>query len=60
MLMWLPPTDESIALESAKLLVQNGADPAPRDPNGRTAADRAELNGMFEVAEYLLSSHHGP
>ena len=53
MLMWLPPADESLALEAARLLLENGADPNARDPHGLTAADRAEMNGMYEVAELL-------
>lgn len=53
MLMWLPPTDESLAMEAARLLLANGADPTARDPHGLTAADRAEKNAMFEVAEFL-------
>jgi ankyrin repeat protein len=53
MLMWLPPTEESLAMEAARLLIENGADPTVRDPNGLTAADRAERNAMFEVAAFL-------
>jgi ankyrin repeat protein len=56
MLMWLPPTDESLAMEAARLLLEHGADPNARDPQGLTAADRAEKNGMFEVAELLRRS----
>jgi uncharacterized protein len=53
LLMWLPPADESTALEVATLLLDHGADPTVRDPHGMTAADRAERNAMFEVAELL-------
>ena len=53
LLMWLPPHDESIASEVAELLLANGADPTVRDPNGMTAADRAERNAMFKVAAML-------
>jgi ankyrin repeat protein len=55
LLMWLPVEDESTALEVAKLLLDHGADPAMRDPQGVTAADRAERNAMFEVAALLRS-----
>ena len=53
LLMYLPPDDESKAMAVAELLLANGADPAIRDPNGMTAADRAERNGMFAVAATL-------
>ena len=55
LLMWLPAHDEDVALKAAELLIENGADPTVRDPNGLTAADRAEQNAMFEVAAYLRS-----
>jgi ankyrin repeat protein len=53
LLMWLPPGDEATAMEVARLLLDHGADPTVRDPNGLTAADRAERNAMFEVAAML-------
>jgi ankyrin repeat protein len=53
LLMWLPTTDESIAIEVATLLLEHGADPAMRDRNGMTAADRAERNAMYDVARLL-------
>jgi ankyrin repeat protein len=53
-LMWLPD-DEAVALEIAKLFLANGADPSIKDREGRTAADRAEKRGMFNVAELLRS-----
>jgi uncharacterized protein len=53
LLMWLPPGDESTALEVAQLLLDHGADPGVRDPKGMTAADRAERNAMFKVAAML-------
>lgn len=53
LLMWLPPHDEQAAMEVARLLLENGADPRVRDPRGMTAADRAERNAMFEVAAFL-------
>ena len=52
-LMWLPPDDERNALAIARLLLEHGADPAIRNEDGMTAADRAERNGMYEVAELL-------
>ena len=51
--MWLPPDDESRALELAQLLLDHGADATVRDPQNMTAADRAEQNAMFEVAALL-------
>jgi ankyrin repeat protein len=53
LLMWLPPGDESKALEVARLLLDHGADPTVRDPHGMTAADRAERNAMYDVAALL-------
>ncbi len=53
LLMWLPPDDESTAIEVAQLLLENGADPTVRDPQGMTAADRSERNAMFKVAALL-------
>lgn len=53
LLMWLPPDDESTALQVAALLLDHGADPTVRDPQGMTAADRAERNAMFDVARLL-------
>jgi len=55
LLMWLPPADESTAIEVARLLLEHGADPRVRDPQGMTAADRAERHAMFEVAALLRS-----
>ena len=51
--MYLPPDDEAQAMEVAGLLLEHGADPAIKDPHGRTAADRAERNAMFQVAAFL-------
>ena len=59
LLMWLPPGDESTAMQVAELLLANGADPNVRDPNGMTAADRAERNGMFMVAAMLREKMRG-
>jgi ankyrin repeat protein len=53
LLMYLPPDDEDKAMHVAQLLLDHGADPAIRDPQGATAADRAERNAMFKVAAML-------
>jgi ankyrin repeat protein len=53
LLMYLPPGDETRALEVARLLLEHGADPTIKDPQGRTAADRAERNAMYRVAAFL-------
>jgi uncharacterized protein len=53
LLMYLPPDDETKAMEAATLLLEHGADPTVRDPQGKTAADRAELNAMYRVAALL-------
>jgi ankyrin repeat protein len=52
-LMWLPPHDEHVATEAARLLLASGADPTLRNKNGQTAADRAERMGMFGLAALL-------
>ncbi len=52
-LLWLPPHDEDVALEAAKLLVKHGADPHRSASDGATPAGRAEALGMTRVAEYL-------
>jgi ankyrin repeat protein len=51
-LMWLPD-DEPRALEVAALLLANGADPAVRNNDGETAADRAAKLGMLDLAKLL-------
>jgi ankyrin repeat protein len=53
LLMYLPPDDETKAMEVATLLLEHGADPTIGDPQGKTAADRAELNAMYRVAALL-------
>jgi ankyrin repeat protein len=52
-LLWLPPHDEEVALETVKLFVQHGADPHRRDSNGVAPVDRAEALGMTRVVAYL-------
>ena len=53
LLMYLPLDDETKALEAARLLLEHGADPTIKDPQGKTAADRAERNAMYRVAAFL-------
>jgi ankyrin repeat protein len=53
LLMWLPPDDEHVAIEIARLLVERGADPTLRGKDGLTAADRADRLGMDHLAGYL-------
>jgi ankyrin repeat protein len=53
LLMYLPTNDEATAMKVAELLLEHGADPTIRDPQGMTAADRAERNAMFGVASML-------
>jgi ankyrin repeat protein len=54
-LLWLPPHDEDVALDAAKLLVKHGADPRRRASNGATPLTRAEALGMTRVAEFFRS-----
>jgi hypothetical protein len=51
-LWWLPDEDEK-ALETARLLLAAGADPARRSKSGTTAADWALKRGMVDVARLL-------
>jgi ankyrin repeat protein len=53
LLMYLPPDDEDRAMDVARLLLEQGADPTIKDPQGNTAADRAERNAMYRVAAFL-------
>jgi ankyrin repeat protein len=53
-LFWLPE-DEATAIEVVDLFLSNGADPSLTNAEGRSAADRAERRGLFEVAELLRS-----
>jgi ankyrin repeat protein len=53
LLMYLPPDDETKAMEAARLLLEHGADPTIKDPQGKTAADRAERTAMYQVAAFL-------
>jgi len=59
LLMYLPPDDASKAMKVARLLLEHGADPAIKDPQGLTAADRAERNAMDEVAALLRNAERG-
>jgi ankyrin repeat protein len=53
LLMYLPADDEDRAMDVARLLLEQGADPTIKDPQGNTAADRAERNAMYRVAAFL-------
>lgn len=55
-LLWLPPHDEELALATAQLLVEHGADPHKRDSSGASPADRAEAIAMTHVAEWLRTA----
>ncbi len=52
-LMWLTTEEEAVAIETARLLLQYGADPSVKNKEGRTAGDRAESLGMYELARVL-------
>ncbi len=52
-LLWLPPHDEDLAIETAKLFVKHGADKHRRASNGATPLARAEALGMPRLAAYL-------
>ena len=54
LLMWLPDPEEK-ALDLARLLVAQGADPAFRNRQGISAPDLAEGRGMADVARFLRS-----
>ena len=54
-LMWLPD-DDARAMEIARLLLDNGADPSIRNNEGKTAADRARERGLYDVADLLEST----
>jgi uncharacterized protein len=56
LLMYLPPDDETKAMEVARLLLEHGADPTIKDPRGLTAAHRAERNAMYRVAAFLRNA----
>ncbi|MES2521640.1 MAG: ankyrin repeat domain-containing protein, partial [Gemmatimonadota bacterium] len=52
-LMWLATDDEARAIATAELFLEHGANPTLRNKDGMTAADRAERNGMLDLAERL-------
>ena len=47
------PEDEAAAAGMAALLLRHGADPAIRNPKGKTAADEASRRGLDEAAELI-------
>ena len=51
--LWWLPDDEDKAMAIVELLLANGADPAARSRQGRTAADWARTRGMLDVASRL-------
>jgi hypothetical protein len=51
--LWWLPDDGEKAMELVELLLAAGANPAARDREGKTAADRARRRGMVEVAARL-------
>jgi ankyrin repeat protein len=53
------PDDEDAAVEAVRILVAHGADPAVRDPNGRTPADAARARGLDEAAELMEGARRG-
>lgn len=53
-LFWLPQ-DEADALQMARFLLNHGADPAARNPEGRTAAEQARLRAQDALARLLES-----
>ena len=55
-LMWLPPTDEALAMEIAELFLAHGAAPAVENKQGQTAAICAERLGLFHVAGRLRAA----
>lgn len=57
LLFWLPD-DDARALETAKLLLANGADPSVRNSAGMIAAERARRRGLDDVADLLDSKTH--
>lgn len=59
-LMWLPADDERRAMAVARLLIANGADPSIVNPDGMTAADRADRLAMPDVAACLRSAAAPP
>jgi ankyrin repeat protein len=58
-LMWLPPDDEARAIEIARLLLANGADPTVVSRRGLTAADFADKLGMADLATLLRAAAGG-
>ena len=53
------PDDEAAAAEMAALLLRHGADPAIRNPKGKTAAEEAGQRGLDEAAELIADWKSG-
>ncbi len=56
-LLFCLPDDEDQAVEVARLLLARGADPAARNPAGKTAAEVARLRGLDDAAELMEAGH---
>ena len=53
------PDDEDAAMAVAEILIRRGADPAVRNPQGKTAADVARLRGLDDAADLIEEASHG-
>ncbi len=51
------PDDEEQAADVVRILLKYGADPAVRNPAGKTAADVARLRGLDEATELMEAGH---
>lgn len=51
------PDDEERAADVVRILLAHGADPAARNPAGKTAADMARLRGLDEAADMMEAGH---
>lgn len=51
------PDDEEPAADVVRILLAYGADPAVRDPAGKTAAEMARLRGLDEAADLMEAGH---
>ncbi|ESQ81756.1 hypothetical protein AEAC466_20250 [Asticcacaulis sp. AC466] len=52
-LLFCLPDDEDQAASVARLLLMRGADPATRNPHGKTAAQAARLRGLDDAADAI-------
>jgi ankyrin repeat protein len=56
-LLFCLPDDEEAAVEVARLLLAQGADPAMRNPAGKTAVDVASARGLDDAADLMEAAH---